>query len=435
MKNYVSIIKLIVSAVALMISTNALSDIYNYHPESRLYMGGGYNPYHPYNGYLACIDHDGEQAVDTQGAVSSEIFVGLLQSRKDFYNLINFSSSLGGSYLFFNGNASVDLTDERAFHSDSLTWIILFKTDYGRHVLKNPRMKSEFRGLSDNEIYNRCGSEVVTEQRKSVMVYALLTISNLTQSRKRELETKFSASAKGTFWSANLNTHYQSVLKTALMTSDIRVKVRAIGGNGISDLAPIIGGAGNESYVNYKEIPNVLRSYMESMGPATAVPSQYITTNITVFRPDIEERFSDFKKIQIAEFYTRYKNYSSIVSRLDSLLYGADAQNYSLNNDQKDHLMKGYNDYSDAMNKVFNDVKGCFEIENSGCQLPRVSVPVISWPKESTDYSFCEYTRRQALDLGLIEQDMFIMATRRDFYPEIDFADGKPVINGWYPCE
>jgi len=127
----------------LRISSPAPAAEYAYHPRSRVYLGGGYDPYHPDTAYLPCINYSSIDQVDTQGATNTVVKMLQVKTRQDFYQLTNFSASLAGSYLFMSGGGSVESIDEEAFHEDSFTWMVYFNSSYGRFVLHDPSLKSE----------------------------------------------------------------------------------------------------------------------------------------------------------------------------------------------------------------------------------------------------------------------------------------------------
>lgn len=405
--------------------------IYGYHPESRLYLGGGFNPYLPANGYIRCIEHNGEEAVDTQGAASSDINISLVTSREDLYQKINFSASMAGSYGVFSGGGSIRIEDERAFHSDSLTWIILFKTDYGRFVLKNPRLKKAYTKVSDQELYQSCGSEIVTEQRKSVLVYALLTVNHLSESRRREMEASFSASASSGIWSAKMDSQYKSILQTAMAANNITVRVNAIGGRGITDLSGMIGAGGDNPYIAYENLPTVLKKYIDGMTADNAVATQYVTTPVSSFKRDVQVRYNDFNSLHIGRLYNMYQDSFSIVNRLRSILSGSSGEHYQLTDEERNELSQALMKHEKSLNVILRAAQKCFVPDNNKCSVPNVRIPVVRWPLKSQPAEYCEGLRRMAYDRGLVEENFIKIARQRNFVPRIEGNS----ITEWVHCD
>ncbi len=91
---------LLCSSTPIFFNATALGAKYEYHPNTRLYMGGGYNPFKPTEGFFDCIEHDGEKAVDSNGAVSTLVRIEQVKTRQEFYQKIDFSASIAGSFMF-----------------------------------------------------------------------------------------------------------------------------------------------------------------------------------------------------------------------------------------------------------------------------------------------------------------------------------------------
>ncbi|HAG91027.1 MAG TPA: hypothetical protein DCL41_04105 [Bdellovibrionales bacterium] len=425
---------LLVFTIALLGSVSQAA-IYDYSPDSRLYMGGGFNPYKPTSGYLNCVEFDAQVSPDNDNnpnaTYSSSVDIKQIKSRTDFYSFLNFSTSVSGSYSFMGGSASYSLLDERAFHSDSLTFMVLFKNDYGRFVLKNPRLKSEYKNLEQTKLVKTCGTEIVTEMRKGVMAYALFTIKNVNQSQRREIEAKLSASAGGSFWSASMDMNYKSVLRTALQASDISVSVRALGGTGIVDLNQIIGGS-NDEQINLDKIPTILSQYVEKFRVSNAVPTQYTTTDIQAFRSDVSITTATFDQLTIGELFSTYEDFSSIIGRLQKILYGSDSTAYDLTPQVRMDLEDKLLEYSNYRRKIKSAALLCLT-EGEICEVPPMLWPQVQWPRPRPNLRACVDMRDQAAAMGLLPQELYRMAEKRNLVPLI--AEDGMSIEGWTSCE
>lgn len=107
MRSLTFALSLVFTTVLIHAPTNA--EVYRYHPNSRLYIGGGFNPFEPNQGTLRCIIHDGIEQVDTSddAAVHTEAIIKMVKSRKELYDEVGFSASIGGGFLFVSGEGSV----------------------------------------------------------------------------------------------------------------------------------------------------------------------------------------------------------------------------------------------------------------------------------------------------------------------------------------
>lgn len=426
----------VVGTLIFLVSVGAKGEIYSYHPQSRLYLGGGYNPFYPNDGYLACTENDGVKQVDTAGAVSSQVQMSIVRSREDFYKMVDFSTSIAGSYAFLSGGGNYHFFDESAFHSDSLSWIVLFRTDYGRFVLKNPRLKNLYSGYSSRELFQSCGSEVITEERRAVMVYALFTVKNISSSHRREIEANFRASASGAIWRAEMESSYKSILATAMARSQVQLTVNAIGGSGIQDLADLIRGSNENPYEQYSKVPGVISGYIGKMTKENSVPVQYVTTHLSALRPRLEKRYSDFKSIQVGRLYMIFADLQSALGRLQGILFGSEGEEYELDLDEREVLVTRMNEYGDAVNSVYAAAEGCYQENGGNCIIPKLNLSSIQWPQKTKIPNRCEDIRYEALMTGCIDRNIYVRLRYEERLP-LCAMDGRstPVLMGDMACK
>ncbi len=381
---------------------------YNYHPDSHLYMGGGYNPFKPDDAFLQCIVHDGELSVDTEGALTSVVRIQQVKSRQDFYQKIDFSASIAGSYAFMKGSGSVQMEDERAFHSDSFSWLILFRSNYGRYVLSNPRLRPEYNTLTDSRLYDTCGSEIVIERTKSALVYALFTIHNVSQSERSKLEAHLKASGGGAVWSASMDSSYRKIMQEASASNSVHLSVYAVGGAGIVNLADIISSNDTDPYKRYLEVPKVLSEYIKTLTPANSVPVSFSTKHISLFKDNLEVKFANFNSMHVSNIYNRYLDAVSITNRIENILRGNESVLYELTEEQKTQLEEWNQEYIEASNLYIEAAKGCF-IDGEVCLIPKTKRSTITWPQilNIKALSQCSYYQKKALALGAISHSQY----------------------------
>lgn len=402
MKRSVSLI----SGLILLLSSSAFATKYEYHPNTRLYMGGGYNPYKPTEGYFDCIEHDGERAVDSPGAVTTLVRMEQIKTRQEFYQKIDFSASIAGSYMVFSGENSVSLEDERAFHSDSLTWMILFKSDYGRYNLSNPRLKAKYASLDDDQLYEQCGSEIVIERRKSAMVYALFTVHNVDKSERSKFEANLKSGAGDFGWSASMESSYKKILREASANQSVRLSVFAIGGGGMVDLANLIRSDKEDPFEKYSQVPTVLSEYIKTMTAEKSVPTTFITKHISAFKNDLKIRFGKFDALQIGQLFNLHSDSISISKRLDGILRGQESNLFELREHEKQILEKQYEEYLDASNAYFEAAKDCFK-EEKKCVIPHTKRSTVIWPETFKKMGKCQFYQKKALQLGVISRAQY----------------------------
>lgn len=395
------------------IPLSLLGNIYNYSPDSVLKLAGGYDPYKPLNVYPNCIDYDKVQNLDTTDSLSSNVFISLIKSYKDLYKYSQFSASAAASYKIFKGGANTFIESESMFHSDSLTWLIMFKSDYGRVGLKNPTLKKELRDLNPVSLRNRCGSEVVLQARKGSMVYLLLTIKNIENKQRKKLESSFSAKVSGGFWGGKLKASYKKIVNAAMMAHQTSIQFHSIGGPGIEDLADLI----SKDYVDYEMLPKIMNEYIHNLNSQTAAWTQYQTADINSF---ITKKIDSppFNHLVLNDLYYQFIEADSKLKRLDEILYGVQSINYHLE-ENKDLLEKQRESIFETKNELLTSMKDCYDPKKECIPYKVNYSSFIKWPGNS-DY-FCESKRKSALREGIIHQHDYSMAESRNLIPIISF--------------
>jgi hypothetical protein len=396
----------------LLVSPVLNAAIYNYYPETVLKMGGGYDPFRPTNAFQDCIESDGFERIDTveDSSLSNEVFISLVKSYKDLYSFTKFSASMAANYKIFSGNMQVNFEEESMFHSDSLTWIVMFRTDFGRMTLKNPRLKQEFALLKKNELIDTCGREVVLNTKKGTISYVLLTMKNLKESHRKELEMKFKAKVSGSFWGAKMDSHFKSIVSSAYMASNTSVKIQTVGGSGIHDFSDLI----KDNFIDINKIPAVVSNHLKTINFQTAAPIQYQTADIQSFTKNDFSLKKFNKKSQVEIFYMLSEVYG-IEKRLFDILYGVNSNNYDLL-DSRD-LENNYDFYNTLRSELYSSLQSCYEDNDIKCSLPERRWPKVRWPGRSKEY--CESIRRDFLSSGKMDSLGYSMSKKRDLIPII----------------
>lgn len=404
----------LLALLAMFGTSDAFAKQYGYHPGSPLYIGGGFNPSLPSQSFQSCLDYQGVLPIDASSpgaAVETRANIRLIKSQKELFELVDYSAQIQGSYGMYSGGAAASLVDERAFHSDSLTWIMLFKTDYGRFRVNKESIKPAFARLNADEFLQKCGSEFVVSQRLGVMTYAIMTVKNLSQSRKREFEAKLNLDASGALWDASMDTNYKEVLRSAMASTDFSLDIRAYGGRGITDLTGLLGDA--KDFVSYSKVPEVMKSYIANQRLENAVPLQYSTSDAAGYQSNIPANAGAFNRIQFENIFYSYDNFSSIENRIENILYGADSQLYSLSQAQGTQLTSQLNQFTSDRDQLYRAGRACFD-EAGQCAAPAASYSFIEWPRLKRVAQACENNRRSALDNGLVPIQFYEMAKSRD---------------------
>ena len=393
--------------IFLVISSEAWGTIYNYYPDSHLSPGSGFDLYRPDVAFPACVDFDGiESGNHNPGdgvSDNSRVSLKLLKSREDFYQFINYSMSMGGSYKFFSGSASYKFQQEDKFHSDTITWGLVFETNYGIYNLKNPRLKSKYAKLKIDQLIEKCGSEVVLKTRKAVSVFATFTLKNIEESHFKEIISKANVSVSGGVWDAGMKASYTNVLKTALARSTLELEVYAIGGKGIvklKDLAVVGSKPGETPYQTFEKVPQILADYVATLDESQAAPVTFVTGSMSSLKESDPGSLEAISAKQVSRLFLNYVEAEGNFERIRDIL-GFSRSRYQLNgNDIKD-LNKTKIELNEIMNNIELAARDC-KSSNKACRVPSFALPDFRWPQLVFDK--CEKEREFALMVGCVSQ-------------------------------
>lgn len=409
----------------VVLSNILFGDFYGFHPKSRLYLGGGYDKFNPSKAFLRCLKYDGIESISQNKAVTSSFEITGVSSAHEFHQKIGFSSFLEGSYLFTKGEASVSYDFEENFSQNSLTWLVMLKADYGNFVLKNPRLDPKSLTLPTKFLMSRCGRELVTEEKRSIMVFSLLSLKDIKQSQKKKLEAKLSILSKGPMFDVSFTSAYKDFMSKASSMGEISMKIFSHGGKGLSEFKNLLN---LKAFMSYHKILETFNAYIKSMDAHAAAPIFYMTSDLESF---VERKISLplFRRQTLLEIYFRYQSLSSKVYKINSLL-----DSFELSSEEFDYYERIRRKAYASLNHLKKSAQNCFDLtRQEGCFYPEEEVdPVTS--KNLRDLR-CEKLRLKALDFSLIEKDFYQMAKRRNFYPMFDNTLRPHKILAWKACK
>ena len=402
------------------VSSLAFSNQYKFHPKSRLHIGGGYNPFKPGEAYPRCLEHEGVEPVSSGNMVTSSLEITGVNSSRDFYQKTGFSSALEASSFFYSGEASFSFDLEKELSENSVSWLVVLRADYGDFILKNPRLKTELIGLSPDKIANKCGSEFVLEEKRSVMVYTLLSLKSLKSREKREISSHLKAVASTGFLDASFEANYKDFMQKAQSMGHLSIKIYTRGGGGIGEFKDLLD---LNAFMNHKMILNTFQNYLTQLNYHDAVPHLHVTAGLDKFIPDAISE-AGFRKGVLTNLYYRYQILMTKVNKLSHLI---DSGSLSF----EDSLF--YQEERRKVHHVLDRIKeaalNCFKKNDQGkCSFKSVDYDYES-PKVSQMIR-CESLRDEALQMKLIDWDFYEMARRRNFSPVFS---GKK-IREWKPC-
>lgn len=322
MKSYRRVALLAVLGTA---ATAARTEVLQYHPNSPAFIGGNFDPSYPGRAYPECLVRTtvrAESLLPGQRpgtAAATQFFLKKVTSRKELYRLLNVSLSLSGSYGLFSADFSGSLEQENTFAEDSFTWIIQGYTNFGKFLLERTALDGDALALRNNFVgfRNRCGTDYVAQEVRAAQATAVFTIKNLSESERRILEAKLSASYGSGPASVGVDAGYRDFLKTAATYGQIEVKVYALGGPGVSALAPIMSNVDKPD-----QVISTIQKYFETLTLEQSVAVAYNTGSLQslINRPSIE---MDVYNKYVADTFAAWEDLGAEQRRLQAVTASA----------------------------------------------------------------------------------------------------------------
>lgn len=379
----------------------SFAESYSYHPSNTLYLGAGFDPGYPERAFQSCLQFDGRLNVDGQGAIKTEYSLSLVKSKKELFDRLSISASLSARGLFWGANAGVDYFSEHRFHSDSITWMLTGKSEYGRFIIQNPRLTQAAQNLLNNGEHDsfskQCGTEFIKQERRSVLIAAIFSMENVSSEDIKRLETHFSASFSSGFFEASAKTRYARFITEASRVNQINMSVYAIGGSGIIELSHLVLHPDDLG-----EIQKTIEHYMKSLDESRAVPCEYLSGSMAAFGWRGATPADVFRRERVlAELYYQHEETQSSYQRLGSILNARNGTVYThLSDTQWQTYQNQYNQHATYLHSLMESADACYE-SFTHCKLPPHTLERVIWPINFL--SECEKMRFAAHQAGLID--------------------------------
>ena len=388
------------SWVFLILCSLSFADSYTYHPSNTLYLGAGFDPAYPERAFQSCLQFDGRSNVDGKGAIKTEYSLSLVKSKKELFDRLSISASLSARGLFWGANAGVDYFSEHRFHSDSITWMLTGKSEYGRYIIQNPKLTAHAEKLLKEDEHDsfakQCGTEFIKQERRSVLIAAVFSMENVSSEDIKRLETHFSASYSAGFFEASAQMRYSRFIAEASRINRINMSIYAIGGSGIIELSHLVLHPDDLG-----EVQKVIEHYMKGLDESRAVPCEYLSGSMAAFGWQGVTPADVFRRERVlADLYYRYEETQSTYQRLGSILSNRDSLAYNkLSNTQWQTYQNQYNQHATYLTTLMQSADACYE-SFATCKLPGNHLERVIWPVNFL--SECEQTRIRAHQAGLV---------------------------------
>jgi hypothetical protein len=363
-------------AIALVTSLSCPASEYGFPISLRL--GAGVNPSDPTDSIPYCFDFKTRLI---SGSAGSSLFrTSLIKTRNDFLRELNVSASAAGKYAFFSGAGSVSLDEKYSFSSDNLTWIVYFQTDLGKSEIYDEKLKDFASQLIEKKNFlqfaNRCGEELVTQERREASISAIFTISNISQEQRKTLEGKFSGEANTSLFSAEASTSFRNFVEEAAKTSRIALDVVTVGGSGAPDLAALF-----TDYSDLTLISKILRSYAAKLSFANSKSTSYISTKMSRYGWGGKVVDFSISDISLSNYYISYRDIDIVKRRAYDLLNMSTQGQIKLTKEQASLLNKAYSDSDSLITKIIQTAKACRDDEKKCISAVAFIAPSVRWPR------------------------------------------------------
>ena len=412
---------------------------YNYHPDSTLNLGDGFNPHNPLKEHLGCLERNRIYGLDGTGAVNTKLKILEVKDRQDLFNQLSVSVVFS-AHAKFEGQSAEEkgeftFQNRYHFHKDSMTLMIKAESDYGRFGLQEYVLKPQFKSLIEagkhREFIQKCGTHFVKRVRKKGVVAAIIRVEKIDKEMlvglRAALESGLSISQDGAEAGAKMGVRINNFLRMANERARVSVDFWAIGGSGIRNLKGFFGssdifdpydpddgdgpgpfpppmppsGAGDLSALGdkmddgedpfpqppktrpwdpLKKIKTGIAQYMGSVTQKTAAPMKYYIAPMTLFGLKVrnKDRLID---TFLADAFIKYIDVENTVKRLKESL-----------KDDRPHLpTKVVGHYESALLEhenyleVISDaVELC--IGTQECKMPKEQLSNVDWYKISSDF-------------------------------------------------
>lgn len=388
---------------SFLFSNCVFGEIYFPDPDSRLHLGSGFNRFQSNKALLQCLSWDDVVSSSGGRLQSSSLEISGVSSMRELHQKVGVSAFFKGSFLFGKIGASMRYSFEKDFAENSLNWLVSLKLDYGTYTLLNPKLKEEFQSLEPLELISQCGHEFVTEEKRGIQVFALLSMRNVAESQKKELETKLSVLSKGFFYDASFEASYKDFMTKAHSLGEISIKIFARGGKGLGEFEGLLG---VNSFMNFGQILESFNHYIKNTEACEAVPTLYATTELKHFS-QLSLPVQAFEKEVLVDLYYRYLELEQMFTRAKVLLGELDFARGGFQKDLKTlkNSLFYLKERASRFLKEKEDIS--YLREDSSLEEARTLVRNLE----------CELQRQKALRFGLIEDTAYRMLRRRNLYP------------------
>lgn len=429
---------------------------YEYHPDSVLSLGGGFNPQSLFDGYLECIEYDDSVSTDGEGAGDMEYASELITSKKEFMTHLGLSSKVSAQGLFINGDAGVSYLNNFSYLDNSLTLMIMAKVSFGRTSLpQKMHLGAEFKKLLDDgkhaEFKERCGTHFVNSVKSGAFLFALIKAQDVTEKTRTEFEAHANLKVGNPIVGGGIDNRFNSTLNSVAQSGSITIRIYANGGSGATALENIV----IDKELSVKDITREVHRYMKTMTVRNARPISYQTKSMSLFGyKAVGDVNYDPRDEALVDLYHKIERAKSTLDSIKAALSN-EGDEYRLPCDEAVNYYKNMRGVFETKIREWRELAAkCIAEPNSECSVKDVKFPQVLVPIYEVDHhndraiskAFCKNMDNKLFATKISRKECLLLQTRglkecvnQSLLKELKILNSAPVcfeneLVAWLPC-
>lgn len=314
---------------------------FGYHPMSPMALGRGVSVHDPGADYKKCVIGIPE-AQSPGGASDTKIDMLLVTNSSQLREALKLDLQVDASYLAFKGGVKFNYSYESLFNDHSMVVTVTASSEYPTIKLSADAALSDSARalLKDGRAFAAaCGTHYVSTERPGSSVSAIVSISGMSSSEKKDISAEMNASGGWGPLSASAAAKFQQQLSRASQSGRARIQVVATGGEGFAQLGEVVSklSAGENSL---PAITQALNQYMKQFNAANSGRIGFWVRSMRDFGWDSTavDLWSDYKARRVLAITDRYRHTASMIDSAQGIVAGTDARSPIVTDAQKKQL-------------------------------------------------------------------------------------------------
>lgn len=254
---------------------------YNYHAQSNMTLGKGFDPLYPDVDKRLCYSFEAHPA--EEGALETSLDAYAVSNTRDLTIALGMDHKVDGKFLMFSGGGQFVLDTNFRFTKNSVSLVLVAKSEFGRRMLKNEQLYPQYAELlkegSYNEFIEYCGSRLVTTEFRGASVSVVITLENVADEQKVRIVTDAHGSGQIGPIGGEAKSHFEALYHQKASSKEVRYKIFARGGTGLKSLDLTVASMiGNGETID--KIAEGLRKFVGEFDEKHAVPIRFATMPI-----------------------------------------------------------------------------------------------------------------------------------------------------------